>query len=124
MLGNATGDLRRGAVFPDRVRRQALTTVLGGVFDQPPDAHSVPWPYLLDVAGAAAACTVGAVLTLRSLAERPDPPHAETELRLRPPTIGEAGLVSRQGGPGNACRGRRRLGISIAPSKTAQPPSG
>lgn len=47
--------------------------VLGEVFDPPPDARSVPWPYLLGGAGAAAACTVVAVLTLGSLAERLDP---------------------------------------------------
>jgi len=52
---------------------EALVKVLSGVFDPPPDVLSTFWPYLSGVMGAAVACIIGAVLTLKSLAERPDP---------------------------------------------------
>jgi putative ABC transport system permease protein len=52
---------------------EVLVKVQSGVFDPPPDVLSIPWPYLSGVMGAAVACTIGAVLTLKSRAERPDP---------------------------------------------------
>jgi putative ABC transport system permease protein len=52
---------------------QVLVRVLSGVFDPPPDTLLIPWTYLLTVLGAAAVCSVVAVLFMRSLAGRPDP---------------------------------------------------
>ncbi len=51
---------------------KVLVKVLSGMFDPPQDVLSVPWPYPSGVMGAAAACTIGAVLTLRSLVKLPD----------------------------------------------------
>jgi len=52
---------------------QVLVKVLSGVFDPPPESLAVPWPYLLAVMGAATACTVAAVIAMRTVAARPDP---------------------------------------------------
>jgi putative ABC transport system permease protein len=48
-----------------------LIRVLSGVFDPPPDAAAVPWPYLVTVVGLAAAALVAVGMVEVRLARRP-----------------------------------------------------
>lgn len=50
-----------------------LVAVLSGVFDPPPQALSVPWLYLVVVAGAAVLCSAAAIHAMLVIARRPDP---------------------------------------------------
>ncbi len=52
---------------------EVLVKLLSGVFDPPPEALSIPWPYLITVAVAAVACTAAAVRVMLALARKPDP---------------------------------------------------
>jgi putative ABC transport system permease protein len=50
---------------------QMLVAILTGVFDPPPDRLTVPWPYLLGVAGLGLACLVAAGAATIAATRRP-----------------------------------------------------
>lgn len=62
LLGSATGF----------AIAKTLVAILAGVFDPPPEALVVPWPYLGATAATALLCAALAILLIRRLAARPD----------------------------------------------------
>jgi putative ABC transport system permease protein len=65
VVGFAFGALIGGALS------QMLVAILTGVFDPPPDRLTVPWPYLLGVAGLGLACLVAAGAATIAATRRP-----------------------------------------------------